>query len=608
MAQKRITLASGAYQARSIIASAQRCVNLFPEQQPQETQEPSPVTHYQTPGLTLKAQSPVIRANRGMYRATNGALYTVIGTGVYYVSSSFAFTKLGTIADQPTPVSMVDNGTVVVLVDGTSSGYVIDMLNGNQFAQISDPAFYGATKVDYVDTYFVFNKPGTAIYYISLSQPDFGMLSGTGVGTGTITAAGTSYTNGQYDGVPLTGGSGTGATANIQVSGGAVVSVQIVTNGKNFAIGNVLSAAASTIGGTGSGFQYMVTGAAPAFNALDFAQKSGGPDPLVSLICVHREIWLVGTLAAEVAVNTGAADFTFGPLPGAYMEAGTVAPYTIARHSLSVFWLAQDRQGQCIAVMSQGYALQRISTYALEQEWQTYSVVSDAIGFTYQLNGHEFYAIAFPTQDITWVYDIGTGQWHQWAYVDDNGKLHRHRANSYAFAYGFNLVGDWQSGNIYALDTNAFTDNGQEIIRIRSFPHLMGNAARVTYVRFIADIAVGSSDNGSLNGPQVNFEVIKASDGKTYFAVLSRNGGSYIYLPPDPVNGREVLTLRFSDDRGATWSSAIQQNMGAEGEYIASVEFMRLGMARDRIFELSWSGNCKTALNGAFIDVMEHAS
>lgn len=47
----RIPLIGGAYQAKSIIANAQRCVNLYPEANPQSDQPPSPATHYPTPGL-----------------------------------------------------------------------------------------------------------------------------------------------------------------------------------------------------------------------------------------------------------------------------------------------------------------------------------------------------------------------------------------------------------------------------------------------------------------------------------------------------------------------------------------------------------------------------
>ena len=43
------------------------------------------------------------------------------------------------------------------------------------------------------------------------------------------------------------------------------------------------------------------------------------------------------------------------------------------------------------------------------------------------------------------------------------------------------------------------------------------------------------------------------------------------------------------------------QKMGKTGEYLTTVSWNRLGMARDRVFKLSWSENLSCALNGGFV-------
>lgn len=70
---------------------------------------------------------------------------------------------------------------------------------------------------------------------------------------------GSLYTNGIYQNVPLTGGSGSGASADIVVSGGAVTSVSLGFGGNFYVVGNTLSAATSTIGNSGSGFSITVS-------------------------------------------------------------------------------------------------------------------------------------------------------------------------------------------------------------------------------------------------------------------------------------------------------------------------------------------------------------
>ena len=82
--------------------------------------------------------------------------------------------------------------------------------------------------------------------------------------TGTITG-GSGYTNGTYNGVALTGGDGSNATANITVSGNAVTAVTIVNQGSGYTTGNTLSAADANLGGGGgSNFVFTLTNASQA--------------------------------------------------------------------------------------------------------------------------------------------------------------------------------------------------------------------------------------------------------------------------------------------------------------------------------------------------------
>ena len=68
----------------------------------------------------------------------------------------------------------------------------------------------------------------------------------------TLADGGADYDPGTYNGVDLTGGSGTGATANIVVGGGGdVTSVTLVSGGSGYNVGNILSADDSDLGGLG---------------------------------------------------------------------------------------------------------------------------------------------------------------------------------------------------------------------------------------------------------------------------------------------------------------------------------------------------------------------
>lgn len=99
--------------------------------------------------------------------------------------------------------------------------------------------------------------------------------------------AGSSYTNGTYTNVPLTGGAGSGARATIVVSSAQVTSVTITTAGNGYVVGNVLSANAANIGGTGSGFAFTVTqvsGNRPIYNPLTSVQPEWNETDLDNII------------------------------------------------------------------------------------------------------------------------------------------------------------------------------------------------------------------------------------------------------------------------------------------------------------------------------------
>ncbi len=476
---KPIPLLAGAYRSRSLIAGAQRCVNLYPETYQPDSQTPVPTVHFLTPGLLLQSTAPVARPFRilGLYRTTKGELFAVVGGHVYYIDATWTWTAVGMIADSVHPVCMSDNGLALVIVDGSATGYAID-LSTHDFGVIGT-GYQAASKVDYIDTYFVFNVLGTNQFYITLSNATYAML----------------------------------------------------------------------VGGT-------------AFDPLDVAAKTGSPDPIAAVLALNGEIWLIGELTTEVWGNSGAAEFPFERVPSAFIEHGCQAPYSVAKTDVAGYWLMQDRQGKGIIVKTAGYALEQISTYAMEEEIQKYNNPQDAFGYTRQSEGHAFYVITFPTADKTWAMELRTNQPHEWASIDNNGTLHRHRSNCFALAYGQNLVGDYQNHDLYILDASTYTDNGTAIVRIRSFPHLIEAANLVKHIYFIANVGCGQITDGAAD-PQVS--------------------------------------LRWSDDRGATWGDALMRSMGKTGEYNTWPKWDQLGAARDRVYELSWSVDAKTWLGGAFI-------
>lgn len=135
-----------------------------------------PTTHYPRPGKVSRWTPPVAGRGRGLYRASNGDLFAVVNDTVYFINQVYTHSVIGNIAVGNNPVSMADNGITggaeIALVDGTTTGYSIDM-NTYAFGPIVDPSgvFTGADVAAYLSTYFIFNTvPNTQNFVIS--QPN----------------------------------------------------------------------------------------------------------------------------------------------------------------------------------------------------------------------------------------------------------------------------------------------------------------------------------------------------------------------------------------------------------------------------------------------------
>lgn len=169
------------YTARSKNMDAQQCINMYPEVSGSGTSR-SVMSLIGTPGLAVWT-TLAGGAVRGMIRFSATQCFAVCGANVYSITNAGVSTLIGTIGAGSGPVSMASNGVVVMLVDGSATGYVITL--PGTVAPIVSASFTGADKVDFIDGYFVFNKTGTGqfqttqIYSTAIDSLDFATAEGS---------------------------------------------------------------------------------------------------------------------------------------------------------------------------------------------------------------------------------------------------------------------------------------------------------------------------------------------------------------------------------------------------------------------------------------------
>lgn len=141
----------------------------------------------------------------------------------------------------------------------------------------------------------------------------------SGIATlGTVTG-GSGYDSGGsgvFPGIPLSGGSGTGAIATVTVANGVITEAVLTTPGVHYVVGDILTGAAS-IGGSGSGFSVPVVGlmATPAephliTNVEEIAELIDGLQPTSPLFvnCAGAaQLAQLSVLSFINAIVTGAA-------------------------------------------------------------------------------------------------------------------------------------------------------------------------------------------------------------------------------------------------------------------------------------------------------------
>jgi hypothetical protein len=155
----RLPLPVRSYRHRALPISAQRLLNLFPEQQP--TDSKTPVALLSTPGLT-----PWVTVGEGPIRGLHvmdELLFAVSGDTVYQVRSNGSALAVGTVTAGLGPVEMADNGTQLVIVTNPQA-FVCDAVS---VEPITDADFPGAASVDYLDGYHIFTAPLSGRFFLS---------------------------------------------------------------------------------------------------------------------------------------------------------------------------------------------------------------------------------------------------------------------------------------------------------------------------------------------------------------------------------------------------------------------------------------------------------
>jgi hypothetical protein len=295
------------------------------------------------------------------------------------------------------------------------------------------------------------------------------------------------------------------------------------------------------------------------------------PDAMVRDFVFEDVIYRCGVRSIVGWYNSGVGAPPIAKFEGRLFNIGLVAPYSIAKTDEAFYWLGDDYA----IYRAQAGSKQRISTDAISNAIANFEVIDDAIGFTYTFEGQNFYSITFPSANKTFTVSesLAENGWFEISSGTNNGKW---QGSSVISAYGKTYVADVDNGNIYLLDLDTYTNNGEALQRTRIISNI---DARL----------VGGSigDSITMSGVTVSME--------TGVGVIAGQGD----------NPRIIIEASF--DGGRTFNAGAWPRVGRLGEFVLKVEWHKMNTFYDCMLRLSstdpvnysvYSANIKLRVSG----------
>lgn len=272
------------------------------------------------------------------------------------------------------------------------------------------------------------------------------------------------------------------------------------------------------------------------YNALNYAEAESNPDPLYRAYVFSQLLYLAGRNGMEPWWNSGEGNPPVSRQDSALMNVGIAGRYCITNTDNYLYWLTDERQ----FVQAVGSSARVIGSPEVAHKVEGYSSVSDCIASACVFEGQNFLFWAFPTANATLCYSETNNYWIE-LQSDTQYPGDRWYGNAVIRCYEKNLAADYRNGNVYELDLNTYTDNGDTRLRIRTLPNITGKL-------------IGKPGKRVLVG------------GMTIDAQVGVGLATGQGVAP-------VIMCEFANDGGHTYAAEQHVSIGAMGDYTLPVTF-----------------------------------
>lgn len=296
-------------------------------------------------------------------------------------------------------------------------------------------------------------------------------------------------------------------------------------------------------------------------NSANVIIAEAKPDDMKAVFAYKQQVYGFGANSIQPLYNSGVGNPPYTFVLNATQEIGIDAIHSIASNEKFAYYLGSD----LIVYQLSGLTSNPIGNPAIGQAISKYSGTDDAFGVTFTLDNQNFYLLSFPTGNETWLFNEAAGIWTNLAFGTDGSQ---HLISDHQFIYNKHLVADRRNGNIYELDFDTFTDNG--------------------------DLIQHQRDTIAINGKTF---------GRAGAKVFMDRIGIEIETGTSLVSAESQIIMTYSDDNGRTFSSERFLPIGAQGEFTHKLDWFGLGDFYTRMFRFTMSDDIKWVLISMDTDV-----
>ena len=285
-------------------------------------------------------------------------------------------------------------------------------------------------------------------------------------------------------------------------------------------------------------------------SGLNIVGAESSPDALVRDYAFNQTLYRFGVHTTEPWYNSGVGSPPFDRIEGQEFSVGLGAIHSAAHTDNALYWLGDDKAIYRVS----GNIHERISDDGISNTIERMTTIDDAFGYTFTLQGQDFYLITFPSEGVTLVLNesLGINGWFNLSSGLEGGV---YSGTSLVNVYGKNIV--VKGGDLLELSLDEFTQDTDIMLQQRTMlpitrknipSNIKGRRIKISRIEFIMEQGIGLI-SGQGEAPRMLLEL--SFDGGRSFAhsqwvELGRMGENTLEVVADVMASADEIIPRIT--------------------------------------------------------------